>query len=249
MRTSHLCTDVVRWGRRATWGPSTGWPHSCIESLPPVTSVISLGGSQPHQSPAPTQRGESLAHRRLPQRLPTALKTRLSTRQDRQSREQVLGTAPGLAVSVGRDGRASCWLTCRRDTAPSSGSSLRLASKIGSGQGRNQRSRPAFPGLTPCPPVMLFPDARPANLGRDCHLPGAPGPGHEPAHGHPSRRPGPPCARANGAFSRFMKGLAGAGRSRQHRPPWAQSPLPRRPRRSREPGLLRGDEKAAGPHR
>lgn len=108
---------------------------------------------------------------------------------------------------------------------------------------------PAFPGLTPCPPVMLFPDARPANLGRDCHLPGAPGPGHEPAHGHPSRRPGPPCARANGAFSRFMKGLAGAGRSRQHGPPRAQSPLPRRPRRSREPGLLRGDEKAAGPHR
>lgn len=50
----------------AAWGPSAvgpGWPHLCTESLPPVASVILLGGSHLHQSAAPTQCGGSLAHR------------------------------------------------------------------------------------------------------------------------------------------------------------------------------------------
>lgn len=59
---------------------------------------------------------------------------------------QVPGTAPGLASPVGRDGRASRWLTCRRDTVPSAGSSLRPGSKAG-GQGGSETG------------LMLFPDA------------------------------------------------------------------------------------------
>lgn len=159
-------------------------------------------------------------------RLPTALKRHSSTRHERQSREQVLGTAPGLAVSVGRDGRASCWLTCHGDMAPSSGSSLRLAAKIGSGQGRHQRSRPGFLGLTPRQPVMLFPDTRPANLVRYCHLPGAPG-----AWSRAGPRPLVPPARdslrqSQQCISTFYErpGRSPEG-AWQHRPPWAQSPL------------------------
>lgn len=112
-------------------------------------------------------------------RPPTALRRHSSTQHERQSREQALGTASGLAVAVGSNAvpaaGSSCWLTCHSDTAPSSGSSLGLASKTGSGQERQRRSRPGFPGITPRPPMMLFPDTRPANLDRGCHLPGAPG--------------------------------------------------------------------------
>lgn len=70
------------------------------------------------------------------------------------------GTAPGLDSAVGRHGRASRQLTCHSDTAPSAGSSLRFGSKIGSGQGTDQRSRLRFLGLTRQGPVVPLPAAR-----------------------------------------------------------------------------------------
>lgn len=137
-----------------------------VESPPLTASLVFLGGSRLHPEPrAPRGAVRPLHVSGTSHRTPAALDRRLSAGHGKQSQAQVPGTAPGLASSVGRDGRASGWLTCRSDTAPGSGSSRRFSAQIGRGQGRikdpgrgfldsHPNGRDALPRRRACAPVF-----------------------------------------------------------------------------------------------
>lgn len=150
--------------------------YSWIESLLLVASVIFLGGSELLPRAQSSHRIVSSPHS-----IGVALVTPAPSPQAPHSPHSVPVHSTSMQIPAeprpGRGpweemGHASRWLTCHSDTAPSSGSSLRLSSKTGSSQGERSQivagvswapvplAGDALPRWAACKPVFSIADGR-----------------------------------------------------------------------------------------